>query len=687
MAHTIQYKNFEGKNASISIDDNEFPSAGTPITGSENPCVLSSLGDDDKTVSIKGKKMVIEFLSDEFTDVADFSNGYDGRFSVESSIEYVLSTSDIILRGSLLIDDNSEAFQPKPNVVTLTATDGLGILKEIELTDGGALPIGHYSIMQYIIMCLSDLPNQLDIHVAMNIFEEDSDDTASHTFADIFLDALTFEKDVDSREDKYTVLTKILDAFGCFISYENTGWCIVRWDEWDKLGGAVTELRFAKYDFNGTFLSYVMINVDKIIAHDQDALYEGYFLSQDNAIRRFQRKAKMVKHIYNFQQAKEVPCNSNFTRGDVIDDVLPLKTFELDCWEKTRVIRTTNVEDTTTSFDAFIQRRYDTLGNESERVLVLTPQTQNTTYWEGVNSQPFPVSDGDKFDFSLRWRLESDIAGGGTLQLVLFDIIVLGNDSSKWILGNTLPNGEGTWLWSDSSIVSSLVTWVAAFVPDDEDEEEFSTVSIDHDDIPPIPVEGDMVIRLHAINQNVSALDNGAVNYQDLTFTYVPFINGSYDTVNGQQVTVNSGGTVNKIIEHEMFISDSPKRLFKGALKKFDGTNYILTETWTDSINTTLSANAFAWFIVFQWWNQFRKTRTVIETDVQGIKSDTEGGRPGLIHRYKIIHGDQEDKYFMMTRLGMLNIMTCGWQGVFVETSDSEGDRNYDDTFEFKFIQ
>ena len=48
--------------------------------------------------------------------------------------------------------------------------------------------------------------------------------------------------------------------------------------------------------------------------------------------------------------------------------------------------------------------------------------------------------------------------------------------------------------------------------------------------------------------------------------------------------------------------------------------------------------------------------------------------------------GDQEDKYFMLTSIPEMNFRTCGWRGLFVETSDSEGDRIYDDTYTFKYV-
>jgi hypothetical protein len=150
---------------------------------------------------------------------------------------------------------------------------------------------------------------------------------------------------------------------------------------------------------------------------------------------------------------------------------------------------------------------------------------------------------------------------------------------------------------------------------------------------------------------------------------------------------VTGADDTRKTIEKEIYISDSPKKLFKGALKKFSGGNYILTEGWNDYITPSyFTDERLAKFVLFAWWNQYRKTRTVIETDLQGIDSSSATGIPGLIHRWKIMHGDQDDKFFMLTSY-FIDFRTCGWRGVFVETSDMDGDRVYTDTHEFKYIQ
>lgn len=694
----IRFKNVEGQDIEVQLQDfdtYEDPPSGTInviLDGAENAVVLDTVeSDDDVTKPIIAKRLSCGFNSGEYSedkDVETFSDGDDGRFLTR------LGTGSgplaIPFLGNLVLDDNQEAFQPKPNPVQLRAGEGLGSLKDIPLRESdGDVPVGHYRIIDYIYLCLRNLMPSQDLHVAMNLFELDTDPDTSHAFIDIFLDARTFETDVNERDDCFTVLTKILDAFGCFICYYSDGWYIIRWDEYDDINDGTTILRFANFIDDGdsyVFQNYTERNVDKIIAHDQDPLYEGYRLSQDNALRRFQRRAGSIKHFYRLEQPKEVPCNSSFLRGTVDDDVLPLKTYDPDCWTLRRGVPGAY---NSTSIEMKIAVHFDANDYEDDRYLYLTPEgthSGSSTDQTYAESEGIDVRAKGKFEASVNWRLESDADFGANYNIMR--IYLKGNDGSHWLLGNTTisdPTTPYKW-WNTSNF--TLNTGAGGIDIDFTliEETEWQTQEIPES--PEIPVDGKIYIWLHQINQTVISEDNQTINYADLRFTYFAYINGTYHKITAQENKVTGDNDSRKHIEHEMFIGDSPEPLFKGALKKFDGTNYVLTETWNYYNDTgVLSNTRLGKHIVFQWWNQFRKTRTVIETDIQGLKTDDADGIPGLIHRWKIIHGGQEDKYFRLPSFRGMDFYLCGWNGVFVEMSSGDGDKDYDSEWTFKYIQ
>jgi hypothetical protein len=685
ISYLIQFTNVEGTLHYLSVFDADGDSGLTSIEGSEEPAIMETPElDEDKTQAIRAKRLKIGFNSTDDPDLIDadfFSGGGDDRFSAQLRLEFPPDDIYVFL-GNLIADNNSEAFQPRPNPVSLIAVDGLNSLKGLELQDDGELPVGHFTIAQFITMCLDIMPQYDGFRVIMNLYEEDTDPVTSHAWAETFLDARTFEKDIDSREDRFTVLEKILEAFGCFIAYESREWWIIRWDEYDVIGTSVLLHRAATFDVNGNFVSYESVDLTKHIAHDESGDYEGYRLSMDSAIKKFQRKASKLKHTYRFQQPKEVPCNVKFTRGTPIDTVLPLLTFEPECWTMRKNYPGGLGSPTV---DAYIGVRYDANDYETERYLAVPPVsshlTDSVTYLE---SEKIPVVVADKFNFSYEWRVET----GGTFgaQYFLGRVMLEGDDGSYWLLGHESIFDSSTPLrWWDTT--GFTVNTAAGNIDIDTtliDEEEWQSVSWE---APPIPVSGNLYIWLNQMNQTTDADDNTTVNYTGLEFTYIPYINGTYKTSLAQSNEVSADNGSRKTIEKEMFISDSPRPLFKGALKKFDGTNYVLTENWNQYNNLLgITDDRLSKHVVFAWWNQYRKRRTVIDTDVQGINPATES-IPGLIHRWKIHHATEGDKWFMMTSMRSLNFRTCGGQYVFVETSDLDGDRDYEDTFTFKYIQ
>ena len=197
-----------------------------------------------------------------------------------------------------------------------------------------------------------------------------------------------------------------------------------------------------------------------------------------------------------------------------------------------------------------------------------------------------------------------------------------------------------------------------------------------------IPDKGELKILLLQVKKT----DQFETHFSNLKFQIYPFIDGTYDVLHGQQTEL--GAMEGRVLEKEFFIGESPHPILKGALKKFSGSEYVLTESWqnfNDIFVLSDIGGTLARFIAYQYRNQFKRTRTVIESDIQGLTDNI----PSLINRWVIKHGDQENKYFMLTSIRQMDFFNCGWQGVFVETSYSAGDRSYAgaSNVELKFIR
>jgi hypothetical protein len=684
----IDWKNFELKDLRIELKRLQSEPEDTLIEmqGADPVAILETVDqDEDKTKSVRGRALSIIFNS----DVSDPFNPDTAEVFAEDDVDWqgriIMDDGSIPFIGNLIKDDITEAFQPRPNPVQLICGDGFGALKQIELTESdGDIPRGHYRIIDYIYLCLRHINyDELPMFVAFNLYELDTDPVTSHAFIDTYLEALTFETDVNKRDDCYTVLEKILDALGCFITFDNSAYYIIRWDEWDDSTGSVTTLRFAEFAFDGlsTFGGYSLVDVDRNIASDQTPDYEGHYLSFDSAQRRFQHKYNAVRHIYKFEQPKDIPCNADFLRGDLITNTPTLKTYDPECWTFHK-----GPPDVTNDGTSYIKVVLQG-GQETERYFVFEVQPTNLQYY--IESQPIPVKQFDKFDFSVDIRHDGQVetaAGIGSYRVA--QIRLYADDNTYWTFHAPDPQGFDPldyWVASDVTWATNNKYFDRGYDGSDDDT-IWNSVGITFDEMKSaIPQDGYITILLHQTKKP----DEFQTHFSNLKFKIYPIIDGSYGVLEGQETQVGySGG---KTLEKQFYIGESPHPLYKGALKKFSGGDYVLTESWQNfndifvlsDIGGTLSR-----FIGYQWYNTYRLTRTVIESNVQGLTDSI----PSLINRWFIKHGDQDNKYFMLTSIREMNFGNCGWVGVFVETSYSAGDRLYsgatDPTFlNFKYIR
>jgi hypothetical protein len=138
------------------------------LTPSGNPLVIKVINNDrDKFSPIRAKQAIIQFESDRsaYQDVTTFSDSSDNRWRVS-----ITADGNSVFEGFLMLPDSSMPFQPDPNLVQLTASDHLGVLKDLPLvTDDGSNPVGKLRIAELIALCLKQTGLSLNIIVINNL--------------------------------------------------------------------------------------------------------------------------------------------------------------------------------------------------------------------------------------------------------------------------------------------------------------------------------------------------------------------------------------------------------------------------------------------------------------------------------------------------------------------------------------
>jgi len=635
--------------------------------------------DEDKYTPIRSKQMEIQaHTSDEFS-ILNFKDGTDNQFKVEIAIG---TETDIMFTGWLSVSDLRQRFQPHPNVLVLTATDGLGFLKDIDLTDiSGEQFTDENKIIEYIAACLYGTGLELPIEVEMNIMESTAPLAPSgHMYNFCFLHALTFETNIGEFDDCYTVLEKILGE-NSYLTQEKNRWYIKRVDEYDNHNPV--SVTFA-YDGSTVDASYFELYKKEIGSNS--LLYSLAWMNEDAELSLLSAH-KEVKHVYNYNNFQEIPCNKTFIRGDYVEDIdSTRKKYALSCWDFLK--QTTPPTDPTaaTDGDAYVIREFDAYERETDRYLVMTyPAYPNPNK---VESQRIPVDEGDKIGFGFTYRFSSDIDDG--IFANLHSQVRLEADNGDFYF----LDDDGKWYLSDSTWSTNYKFLQSSIDTDVENMAEWITYDIES--IDPIPVNGKIVLLINW--GNYSQLASRELHVKDVQFTYIPRINGSYRSYAGHYYKSSQDNKSLFKREEEVFISDIAKRLHKGCILKADGDNFVICEGFFNYAvfpSGPPSAEYIHPFGAIQnWdvWNQYNRTFAMFEGTIDGLDTDKQDGAglpdvPGFIHTYylKDSHELTNNKKFMPLHFEQ-DFYMCEWDVVLVEVFDTTIDKNYLGQ-EFKYIE
>lgn len=518
--------------------------------------------DEDKFTPVKSKRVEMQIHSSDVIDISVFADGGDNRWytEIETAIE------GIIFKGFLSISDLEQEFMPDPNIILLTATDGLGFLNDEPLVNfDNETPIGVYPIIKFLAWLLAKTGLFLDIKACMNIREQfavplvSDDSGVGHFYTHEHLDAKTFEDEIGTCKDCKTVLEYILGE-NSFLKQYKGKWIIVRVDEMET----GHEYYFTRFDHTGAWVENTEETYTKDIGVDLPLSFMN-----DDAVVSLERPYKKIITSFNYNYPEEIVCNIDFSRGEVrvapdLTAATSEGTYELECWTK-QMFPTSGTSIISSSNDAYIKRLFE-FGYEKDRYLVLVSGSAANN--EGVMSQFAEISLGDKIEVSVDWRLASNVGSGdGRLQVKVFNVLIITDSGDYYYLAYVQSDVGGT----------DLPTWTGPFdgqrnqaidyswIPDTTDETQWVNVSAS---APPAPVSGRLYIGLFKEWQGASVYEVDTY-FASLQLNLIPQVNGSYERYTGQEHTVSQDNNKIKAIrETEVFISDAPRIAMKGCLLK-----------------------------------------------------------------------------------------------------------------------
>ena len=285
------------------------------------------------------------------------------------------------------------------------------------------------------------------------------------------------------------------------------------------------------------------------------------------------------------------------------------------------------------------------------------PLSSNESF---IKSESFQVNGDDKFNINFQRRTKNGYTG--TAAELVARVLLYGADGTYYTLDT-----NGTWVESNSTFTTFVQAINYNYTSENRDTWVSVTVKSNF-----IPKTGIIYIHLYEFAQG--AFTGQETHFKDLRLEYIPYVEGkTFVNVTGDYNQITLDANHKDTADHEVFLSDSPKYLFKGALFLADGTT--LTKLWYDMNFYPALHYPIKRFNAIQHYRMSYRNLLKITGDFLNW-NDSEPLTP--MHRVNFTNGS-EYKVFMPLLLRDINTAKSDFSGLFVEVYD-ELYNYFDDT-------
>lgn len=219
------------------------------IEGTSNPFTIKYLSDKGSKASVmRATSANLSFFENNVFNIDDMMT------SDETEILAVFSyNNEVEWMGFIIPDFFTNEITANP-VVALTATDRLGVIKDIQYPAKITTIEDRISYLNIIVKCLKSTSLRLNINVLCDFKCDEWDDGSifQNAFMKTYVNEGRFVSSNNKTESVYEVLRGILNQFNCFLTQYKGEWWIVNKEQRSKGVGKVT-----KFDYEGNVLSNI----------------------------------------------------------------------------------------------------------------------------------------------------------------------------------------------------------------------------------------------------------------------------------------------------------------------------------------------------------------------------------------------------------------------------------------------
>lgn len=669
--------------------------------------ITDSSDDQSPYACIISKELTLSVWADLNTTISweTFIDGSHDDWKVTVTVD-----NETFFIGFITPEEGSGPFQDKPYEINIKATDGLGLLKGIELvTVTGDVFIGRSTISYYIASALKKTGLDLPIRAYCTYLNKQTQNKYDSMLNDLFntawLNYRTFVKSGKEYLSCYDALKLILDGWCHLQQYQG------RWQIMCLSDRQITPntLYYVDYDIYGNKLTGAFDVEGPARVGKYELIYPSIYPINENQKISARYANKETRYIFNYSIPDNLIDNLNqtyFTDGEwSYSDIAydrPTSTsavgtrygYGIQFWSLFTGNFLTTSQTALNSYTPLLIVEKDYFNNEIQRYFQIEVANAglNTTLGTFIknDANDFKVSKGDFVSFSVTFRIlnttvsnnnsltYNDIGSQSLNKKIYTSFFTLlkngatGSSLSDWMI----MNKEGTWYNADLYAANlSLIDATSSFTVDgsslNENTNEWKTVSIDKS---VIPENG--IIYLHLSSGFTPYGYN--VQFKDLKITYEPFVNGSKFNIKGDYHIIKQSTYFPDKYEKEIGISDVSKSVIKGALLYLGGDP--MTSDFYRFPQTSES-RTFKQLVNLGYFNQTYRRMYKIEGEFTSLMyndfNNQEIRKPIGFHKlFRFADMNPQRDFVLIPSLEM-DILSGNIKATFVEVKGKVADGNF----------
>ena len=644
------FKTLEGQTCTVRFDFEGWVGASTTIKGANQPFVLSEYNTDENIFKpIRSQLATMNIIGSESGVTAD-------DFIMDNDVDVIVyfdfgSWTNYWI-GYLTQDDFQETWIDTNHILTLTATEGLGLLKDSKLSNNGVELIGSFTpfqILQYAMQGV--VQNFVDYRIYSNLFYDSMNDANLFTgFDQCYIEAKTFQIDVLEYDDCYTTIEKLNIAWNQTIYMYRGKWIIFRIEElycpttenirgFRSNAGTRTLLN-ARYDIN--------VGVNESIKPVSPEM-----------LRFIKRRTKQDTIQFNYDAINEIVQNGSFARGSFIIKIGTTLSYNVDTWEYEDAFLDIGAVPTSGTFSRLEEYTSNDgpLFDNYVRFNITSSSLVGISY---IRSNNISILTGEKFDFSVDARFKFSFSNNTKAQSVY--ILFYGTTNNYFLKDN------GDWIQTNSTFTTNVeylgIEFNKASSPEDTSWVTFSVNS------QPAPQDGYINILLAGHNNQYVAGQER--QFKTLRFTMISVFGGQeFNNISGIKSVFTKNNDLKITFDENIYFDDSFSDNFKGSILKADGVT--LTDKKWHRYRYASEISGFRKENAIAHWQFNRFNRNKIDVNFFGLTWDSGTQPIGLINTIKFVD-DDADKIYSILNLKNIDFSSSTWGATLMEVWNDNTD-------------